>query len=113
MGEFPHRHFYPHATNHLRALADQLTRYHKFDQLIADTYWFPPAHEHVRSGETITLQCDTVISHLWNIYAPDLVYYLRYYNIVPSTYVVLFSLMDTATLNNGALVIPPLRSGDF
>ena len=58
---FPHRHLYLHGTCKMWALGDKLTRYHQFVQMVGDAYLMPPAHEHVLAGETIALQCQSIV----------------------------------------------------
>ena len=81
--------------------------------LVGDTYWFPPAHQHVLDDEAITLQFKTIKQHIQQMYAADFASYDRYYHTIPGTYVVIYSMMDTATISNGELILRPLRPGEF
>ena len=109
----PHRHLYLHATGQFWVIGSQLTRYHMMADLVGDTYWFPPAHQHVLDDEAITLQFKTIKQHIQQMYAADFASYDRYYHTIPGTYAVIYSMMDTATISNGELILRPLRPGEF
>ena len=72
--------------------------------LVGDCYWFPPAHRHVLICEIIALQAKSVIAHLQQIYGHDIANYEK--DIVD------WSMMDTATINSGELIIRLLRPSD-
>ena len=71
----------------------------------------PPHQQHVLVGETIALQCVSITEHIKRVYVPNLPKYRKYYDTIPGTCVVVFSMVDTATYEGDELVIRPLRSG--
>ena len=57
------------------------------------------------SCETIVLQAHSVIAHLQQVFVPDPGHCERYPQTSPGSYVVVWSMMDTATISNGEWLI--------
>ena len=85
----------------MRALGDRITRYNEFVQMIGDAFWRPTHHQHIMADETIASQCKTITQHILRVHAPDQAAYLKYQEIVIGTYIIVFSMMDTATCEDG------------
>ena len=64
------------------------------------------------AGETIQLQCHSIVNYI-NIHARDKVVYTKYSDTIPGTYVVFFVFMDTAMGVGGVWVIRPLREPEL
>ena len=70
----------------------------------------PPHQQHVLVGETIAWQCVSITEQIKRVYVPNLPKFCKYYDTIPGTCVVVFSMVDTATYEGDELVIRPLRS---
>ena len=64
------------------------------------------------SGETVVLQAHRVIAHLQHVFVPDLNHCERYHQTHPGSYVVVWSMMDTATISNGEWLIRLLKTAE-
>ena len=108
---FPNKNLFVHATAQYLCIGPQLTRYHQAKDLVGDCYWFIPSHQLVMSGETVVLQTHSVIAHLQHVFVPD-PNYERYPQTCPGSYVVIWSMMDTATICNGEWLIRLLKTAE-
>ena len=70
----------------------------------------PTHHQHIMAGETIALQCKSITQYVRRVYAPDLAVYLKYPETGPGTYIIFFSVMDTATSEDGVWRIRALKN---
>ena len=61
------------------------------------------------SGVTIVLRAHSVIAHLQHVYVPD-PNYDKYPQTSPGSYVVIWSMLDTATICNGEWLIRSLKT---
>ena len=73
--------------------------------LVGDCYWFLPAHQHVVVCNTIALHAQRVIAHLQQTYVSDIIKCEKYYHTYPAPYLVYWSMIDIATINNGEWII--------